>query len=326
MPYPYYILDVFASRAFGGNQLAVVLPEEDLHTAALQQIAAEFGFSETVFLYPGASLESPSRMRIFTPKQELPFAGHPTIGTSALLLLRPRVTQGSTRLQLAQPCGIVQVTGQVTSQVTGEPKDSGTAYTELTMPFLPEEAPCPVDSSILADLLQIEAFAIGFAGYAPRIVTAGPTFLFIPLRSVEALYSVRFNLQAWTRHLEKTSFSNVYVFAHEGGDTFHARMFAPNMGQPEDAATGAAAGGLAFYLNHDQAPAPHPHALIRQGLVLGRNSELRIQYETEAGVAPRIMIGGQSVLIASGELLAIPGVPDATGPAKNAQASGPPRG
>ena len=319
MPYPYYILDVFASRAFSGNQLAVVLPAEDLQTAALQKIAAEFGFSETVFLYPGDSLEGVSRMRIFTPKQELPFAGHPTIGTAALLLLRPRVTRGPTRLQLAQLSGIVQVTGEVT--------DDGSAYTQLTLPLVPQSTPCPLDSSILADLLQLETSALGSGalgsgGYEPRIISVGPTFLFVPVRSIETLYRVRFNLPTWTRHLEKTSFSNIYVFAHDSGDTFHARMFAPNMGQAEDAATGAAAGGLAFYLNHQRTPAPHARALIRQGLVLERNSELRIQYEEEPGKAPRILVGGQSVLISAGELLAVPEISDPDGPTKKAQTSG----
>jgi trans-2,3-dihydro-3-hydroxyanthranilate isomerase len=268
-----------------------VLPSQDASTALLQRIAAELALSETVFLYPSPTSWREATMRIFTPTMELPFAGHPTIGTAALVfLLSGAAPAQPVSVTLRQRCGDVQVTGSVTA--------SGAAAAELTLPAPPEIVPCPFDDAVLAQLLNLHARAIGFESYSAALVKAGPSFVFIPLASLTDLYAAVLELPTWNTHFKGTAGENVYLFAHEGAATFHARMFGPAMGQVEDAGTGSAAGGLGAYLNERRLA--FPRLEIRQGMKLGRNSRLGVGTVIDPAGQARITVGGHAVLVAKG--------------------------
>jgi trans-2,3-dihydro-3-hydroxyanthranilate isomerase len=297
--FSYYTLDVFADGPLAGNPLAVVLPAAEAPTALLQRIAAELALSETAFLYLSPTSWQQATMRIFTPTMELSFAGHPTIGTAALLFLLSGAAPGQARsVTLAQRCGEVHVTGAVAA--------AGAATAELTLPAQPELTACAFDNAFLAQLLNLPAGAIGFQGYASALVKAGPSFLFVPLASLSDLYAAELDLPTWNARLKGTAAENVYLFAHEGGTTFHARMFGPAMGQVEDAGTGSAAGGLGAYLN-ERRPA-FPSFDIRQGVKLGRSSRLGVRTLADAAGARPIAVAGRAVLIAKGQFvpLALP--------------------
>lgn len=293
--FPYYTLDVFADGPLMGNPLAVVLPPADAPTALLQRIAAELALSETVFLYPSQTSWQHAAMRIFTPVVELPFAGHPTIGAAALLLLLSGAAPGQAlSVTLAQPCGDVSVTGAVAG-------DGAAVTAELTMPAPPKIAPCPFDDVVLARLLNVPVRAIGFEGYASALVEAGPSFLFVPLASLPNLYAAELDMPTWNARLKGTAGANVYLFAREGQTTFHARMFGPAMGQVEDAATGSAAGGLGGYLNERRLA--FPTIEIRQGLKLERSSRLGVSAVLDPGGALRVTVRGRAVLMAKGNFV-----------------------
>lgn len=292
MPLRYRILDVFAKQPFSGNQLAVVDDLLHLTPAEMLKIAAEFGYSETVFLRAPATDGENYSMRIFTPTMELDFAGHPTLGATADILFKHHKTERESlrRMNIVQSVGVVDVAGQSLSDYK--------ATCELALPFIPEcrEAPIPVGH--IAAMLGIGHEDIGFDAYHPKHVTAGPSFLFVPLSTQDVLYRCDLDMTAWRRDLANTPCPNVYMFTQTDDHHFHARMFAPAMGQREDAATGAAAGGLAAYLNFNGDT--HDFGVIYQGKMLGRDSELSFKHARPSKGRAAIVISGSVFKVAEG--------------------------
>ena len=214
-------LDVFTETALAGNPLAVVLDAEGLDDARMQAIAAEFNLSETVFVFEPRNTVNSARVRIFTPKRELPFAGHPTVGAAALIAHQRAgdlLGAQDLRIVLEEPIGdVVCVARQRKGQALA-------AYFEL--PKLPErlqgEPPSPAE---IAAGLGLEPADIGFEGHEPSLYSAGAPFLFVPIRSLDAIGRAAPGILPWATKDGPATF--VYTReAEREGSAYHARMFA----------------------------------------------------------------------------------------------------
>ncbi len=290
----FYTLDVFTDQRFGGNPLAVVLDADALTTDRMQAIAAEFNLSETVFVVkPAKSGPNRCKLRIFTPKVELPFAGHPTIGASYLL-----ATQRLLELTPADPTIVLE---EGIGDVTVEVQFAGgvACATRMSVPKMPERGPPPPAADLAALLGLKESDVLP----APAAYSCGVPFLFVPVRSRAAIASIRLRADRWEQLLSAWWARSVFAFTTETVDPdaqIHARMFAPAMGVAEDPATGSAASALAGYL-HGEAPYEGRRRwMIEQGFEMGRPSLLELEAVATDGRVIAVCVGGRSVLVSEG--------------------------
>jgi trans-2,3-dihydro-3-hydroxyanthranilate isomerase len=281
-------LDVFTDRRFAGNPLAVVLETEALDAAAMQAIAREFNHPETVFVFAPADPAHRAHVRIFTPARELPFAGHPTVGTAVLLGARDG---GGSDIVLEEGIGAVRCTLESTSDGGGSAR--------FAIPQLPTEAGAPADDAAIAAALSLTPSDIGEG--RPARWSAGLPFTFVPIASLSAMARCRPDLAKFDAAFGAGGAA--YAFCNETAEPdhhFHARMFAPGMGVPEDPATGSAAafaGVLARRLRDGT------HALvIEQGYEMGRPSLIRLTAEVAAGRLVSASIGGNAVIVTEGTI------------------------
>ena len=301
----FHTLDVFTEQPLAGNPLAVVLDAEGLDHAAMLAITREFNLSETVFVAPPKDPVNSAAMRIFTPGGELPFAGHPTVGTAVLLA---RLNAGG---MASQPGGVVialeQALGVVKVEVTARP---GRAMRGVfAVPRLSERVAWAPDVSEIAAALGIDPLDIGFGAHAPSCWSAGVPFAMVPLRSLDAVGRVRVaDASAWDRAFAATGRGAAYLYAQETVDPahhIHARMFAPKLGISEDPATGSAAAAFAGVAAAFEKPPSGTHQLvIEQGYEMGRPSQIVLDIEVTAGVLTGTRIGGAAVPVSEGGLLA----------------------
>lgn len=300
MPYRYYTLDVFTDRMFGGNQLAVFPDARGLATELMQQIAREFNLSETAFVLPPEEPHHTRRLRIFTPGTELPFAGHPTLGTAHVLASTGEVTlEGDiTRIVFEEGAGPVPV---AIRSAQGRP-----VSTQLTAAKLPEFGPEPPPRAELAALLSLQPSDFPENDFAPAAVSCGVPFLLIPVRDRGVLRRIRLDRARWQTTLSSFWAPHLYVVTsdpeREGSD-LRARMFAPAMGIAEDPATGAAATALAGYLGARESAASGTFRwVVEQGFEMGRPSILEIEAEKRDGALVAARVGGASVLVSEGTM------------------------
>ena len=300
----YLTADVFTDELFGGNQLAVFPDARDIPENRLQDVAREFNFSETTFVFPASDAAHTRRVRIFTPGTELPFAGHPTIGTAHVLATIGDVplTGERTRIVFEQRVGPIPVTIRAEN---GRP-----VYCDLTVAKLPEEGPPAPPREALARALSLEPDDVLDGDWAPRAWTCGVPYLFIPVRDRAAVARSRVNAEAWERALAGTWAPEVLVFAREGerpGSDLHARMYAPGFGIAEDPATGSAAAALAGYLARRD---PRREGTLRwrleQGFEMKRPSILDIEADVARGEVTSVRVGGASVIVSEGTMLIEP--------------------
>lgn len=290
----FHTLDVFTSEPFGGNPLAVVLGGDVLLPAQMQRIAREFNLSETVFVLPPVRSEALHRIRIFTPQRELPFAGHPTIGTACLLAELGLVPKGGeSAFQLEEGAGLVPVSVRLTP---GEP-----SFAELTTAQLPERRAAP-DAATLAALLGLDADDIGSGDEQARAVSCGLPYVLVPLRSPELMAAIDFDAMAARRVLAGQWAQPLYVYARGYEGELRARMFAPDLGVFEDPATGSAAAALAGALAAEQNADGDYRWTIHQGLEMGRPSVLHARAERRRGAVVAVRVGGHSLRISEGLL------------------------
>lgn len=300
MRYRFHTADVFTDQIFGGNPLAVFPQAGGLKAAQMQKVAAEFNFSETTFVFPPETSQGTRRLRIFTPKGELPFAGHPTVGTAHVLSAIGDIplSGGEANAVFEEGVGAVPVTIR---GVGGKP-----TYAELTAPQLPEFGPEPPPLEQLAALLSLEVGDLLLGEYGPQAVSCGVPFLFLPLRDREALARVRLDRQRWQDLLADFWAPSLYLFCADGersGVDWRARMFAPAMGIEEDPATGSAATALAGYLGSRHAAASGQlRWLVEQGVEMGRPSLLQVEADKVEGTLGAIRVGGASVLVSEGTM------------------------
>jgi trans-2,3-dihydro-3-hydroxyanthranilate isomerase len=327
--YRFVTADVFTSRPFGGNPLAVFPRAEGLPPETMQAIAKEFNFSETTFVLPPERSGSTRRVRIFTPRTELPFAGHPTIGTAHVLVATGLVGGGAERgaggasggpagagaergagasgqgtIDLVFDEGVGPIPVQVTLE-EGQP-----SFAEMTVAKLPESGPAPSDDAALAAMLSLSPDDLLGAPFQPQAFSCGLPFLYVPLRSRQALSRARLDTSLWRGTLRESWAKDVFVLAWDGppgGPVLHARMFAPGSGIEEDPATGSAAAALAGYLAaRDGSAAATLQWTINQGADMGRPSLLRVLADRSGGRLTRVRVGGSSVIMTEGELLLEP--------------------
>ncbi|MDJ0661984.1 MAG: PhzF family phenazine biosynthesis protein [Crocosphaera sp.] len=300
MVYSFYTVDVFTNTMFGGNQLAVFPHGDGLSSEIMQKIAAEFNFSETVFILPPTDKNNTKKLRIFTPTQELPFAGHPTLGAAYIL----GITDES--LPNNNDCNIIFEEGVGLVSVNIEFENKQPIYTELTSPQLPEFSDDIPSIEELASILSLQVEDFTQDNYTPQAVSCGLPFLFVPLHDREALKRIKLNSDRWQQILGKAWASSLYVFCFDPenkGSHIRARMFAPGLGVTEDPATGSAATAFGGYLGiRETENNGQFHWRIEQGFEMGRPSFLEVKIEKIEGKINKIGVGGSSVLVSQGTM------------------------
>ncbi|MGZ8414274.1 MAG: PhzF family phenazine biosynthesis protein [Gemmatirosa sp.] len=309
--YQFVTTDVFTDRQFGGNQLAVVLDARGLSGEEMLAITREFNYSETTFVLP-PERGGACRVRIFTPGAEVPFAGHPTVGTAHVLVATGAVRfdgiEGT--LVLEEEVGDVPVRVRLprVAPVGGgvEP-----VFVQLSVASLPEERAAP-SREALAEALSLTPADLLDGAYAPRTASCGLPFVLVPLASHDAVRRARVRHEAWERALPPDAWSReLMVFAMgapdeataRAGVDVHARVFVPGLSVPEDPATGSANAALAGYL---AARTPRLDGTLRwvvaQGIEMGRPSRLELEADKRGGEITAVRVGGSAVVVSDGTL------------------------
>jgi trans-2,3-dihydro-3-hydroxyanthranilate isomerase len=294
-------LDVFTGERFAGNPLAVVLEAEGLATEDMQRIAKEFNLSETVFVFPPSEPRQRADIRIFTPARELPFAGHPTVGTSVLLALLDRNGQpGAVAFGLKEQVGIVPCAVEV--------KDASSGTARFRLPRLPFVWGDGKESADCAWALGLDPTEIGFDQHVPSRHSAGVAYDLVPVSSLEALARSKPQGEAFDKAFGDSDHPAAYVYARipdAEGLRFRARMFGPGMGIAEDPATGSAAAAFAGALMQCEPLGDGEHNIVvEQGIEMGRPSEIGLQLVIKDGALASAEIGGGAVMVSRGEMLA----------------------
>jgi len=295
MRYRYFTCDVFTDTRFGGNQLAV-LPEADgLSDEQMQQIAREFNFSETTFVLPPEAGHD-CRVRIFTPPREVPFAGHPNIGTAFVLATMGvfGALEAPTSATFEEEAGLVEV--------AIEKREGGRVWCELTAPQGLTLGKT-VSAQFVASAVALTADDILTTAHAPQMASVGLPFLIAELRDRGALERARPDVSGLegliAEGIEQPDV-HLYVRTSDGFD-LRARMFSPMDGIPEDPATGSANCALVGLLSHlDQAASGAFAWRIAQGVEMGRPSVLEARTEKRDGAVVNVWIGGESVMVSEG--------------------------
>ncbi|MFZ5616116.1 MAG: PhzF family phenazine biosynthesis protein [Pseudomonadota bacterium] len=289
--YEFETFDVFTNRKFTGNPLAVVMDARGLSSADMQTITREFNLSETTFVLPPENPLNTARVRIFTIGYEMPFAGHPTVGT-AIALARARKLSGELRLELNT--GVFPVRVDV---------DRPAPFAEFQNPNLPSETGAAPDASRIEAALSLPRGAVDRGAHRPRKVGAGVNFIYARA-PLEAVRAAKVNSGAFDAlDLEETVGVLLYAEGGEAADAaYHARMFAPNAGVPEDPATGSAAAGFPGQIALSQnLPDGAYRWVIEQGFEMGRPSRIHATIETLGGAVKLVRIGGEAVPVATGQ-------------------------
>jgi len=297
MEYQFYTADVFTDQTFGGNPLAVFPQAQGLSSLQMRKIAGEINYSETVFVLPPETAEGTRRLRIFTPKAELPFAGHPTVGTAYILAYIGDITLDKPEITIIFEEGVGSVPVKILSEA-GKP-----TYTELTAAQLPEFGLNTPDIEDLAEILSLAPEDFLKGEYSPQAVSCGLPFLFIPLNSQKALARAKLKRDRWESLLANYWADCVYLFTFETSSKSifaRSRMFAPSLGIEEDPATGSAAAALGGYLGIRDQRDGILQWQIEQGIEMGRPSLLTVQTFKKEGLIQKICVGGSSVMVIQG--------------------------
>lgn len=296
----YLTADVFTSQPFGGNQLAVFPDARGIPEHRLLDVAREFNFSETTFVYPARDAAHTRQVRIFTPGAEVPFAGHPTVGTAHVLATIGEIPLAGdeTRIVFEEQVGPVRVTIRA---LDGRP-----VFSQLSVAKLPEAGPAPPPRAALARVLGLRENELLDDRWAPEPFSCGLPFLFIGLRDRDAVARAHIRLDEWQSTLAGQWASEVFVFARGGeraGTDFRARMFAPGLRVAEDPATGSACAAFAGYLAaRDARQDGTLRWTIEQGFEMGRPSMLEVEADVRHGTLVAVRVGGASVLISEGTM------------------------
>jgi trans-2,3-dihydro-3-hydroxyanthranilate isomerase len=287
----FHTCDVFTDRRFGGNPLAVVLDADGLSDPQMQAIAREFNYSETVFLLRPEHGHD-ARMRIFTPAREVPFAGHPTIGTAFVLASRVPSLARSGRIVLEAPVGPVDVEVE---------RDAGSVrLCRFTAPRLPRLGPSAPPREHLAAMLGLATSEVLDSA---EFWSCGLSFLVVPLSSVSALQCCQLDLRVWSEILEGYESKHIYPVARAGA-AWRVRMFAPDAGVAEDPATGSAAAAFAGWLAcYAPEATPRSEFTLLQGEEIGRPSRIALRIDRDGDRVTEVRVGGSSVLVSQGTLL-----------------------
>jgi trans-2,3-dihydro-3-hydroxyanthranilate isomerase len=286
----FYIVDVFAEKKYSGNQLAVFRGAGALSDDEMQQIAAEMGFSETTFILSDEQRNSGFEVRIFTPKEEIPFAGHPTLGTA--YIVRNEILRGNTEKAILNlKVGQIPVTFN---------KDGYCWMKQIEPRFGQQHKP-----EILAPVLGVDADELD-ERFPIQEVSTGLPFFIVPLKTITALKKAKIDRQGYFDLIKESEAKGILVFCpetHESQNDISVRVFVDYYGIPEDPATGSGNGCLAGYLvKHRYFGKEGIDIRSEQGYEIGRPSLLLLKAEQrEAGID--IAVGGKSMIVARGEFV-----------------------
>jgi len=291
----YYTLDVFSNQPLAGNPLAVLLDSDGLDDAQMQKIAREFNLSETVFVSDPRDPVNTAALRIFMPERELPFAGHPTVGTAVLLAhLRARQLLATEDLRVV----LEEKIGAVVCIARHRKGEAMAAYFHL--PRLPERLGDAPDDAALAQDLGITVEEIGFGAHRPIQMRLGAPGLFVPVKNLDTIARLTPSRKPWGEN------GGPYLYAYtrevaDKGSSFHARMFAGGWGISEDPATGAAASAFAGVLMAFEPPGEGEHMyVIEQGYEMGRPSQISLALNIEHGSLVDATVGGSACIVCQG--------------------------
>src|SRR6476620_5944924 len=299
----FYQADVFTAQPFGGNPVAVFPEAQGLTDDQLQQIAREMNLSETVFVFPPTDPAAVVRLRIFTPTQEIPFAGHPVVGTMHVLAQLGMIATPEPVTRVVPECNIglfpvdlLMRDGQVMRVVMTQPD-----------PQFLERIEDTEDLYKVAAALGIPKHTITDMKWPLQVVSTGLPVLIVPVRTLTAVRSINPDASAIINVCERFGANGIMVFTTLTVESFasvHARMFAPKIGILEDPATGSAGGALGAYLvqNGVVEVGPRTDILIEQGYEIGRPSRILVQVESDDDVIQGVKVGGQCVMVVEGVL------------------------
>lgn len=299
----FYQADVFTALPFGGNPVAVIPDAEGLSDDQLQQIAREMNLSETVFVFPPTDQAAVARLRIFTPTQEIPFAGHPVLGTFYILAELGIIPAKQAVTRLMQECNIglfpVELhaeDGHVERVVMTQPKPEFLGPVEETE-----------DLYKVASALGLAKHVIADTKWPVEVVSTGLPVMIVPVRTLTAVRSIRPDATAITDLCRRFGANGLMVFTTvtvEPSATVHTRMFAPSIGILEDPATGSASGALGAYLvqNGVVDVLPVTEIIAEQGFEIDRPSSIYIEVESDDDIIQSVKVGGQCVKVIEGTL------------------------
>lgn len=299
----FYQADVFTSVPFGGNPVAVVPEASGLSDQELQQIAREMNLSETVFILPPTEAEAVAKIRIFTPTQEIPFAGHPVLGAFFVLGKLGRLSLSGPITRVLHECniGIFPVDvhchrGEILRVVMSQPKPEFLIVIEAAE-----------DLYELANSLGMDKAALKGARAPVQVVSAGFPVMIVPVRTLTAVRSIVPDAHAITDLCGRYGANGIMVFTTvtvEPFATVHTRMFAPPIGVLEDPATGSASGALGAYLVHHGIVevGPTTEIIAEQGYEVDRPARIVIQVESDDDAIQEVKVGGEVVLVIQGEI------------------------
>jgi trans-2,3-dihydro-3-hydroxyanthranilate isomerase len=299
MKYEFRIVDVFTNRQFGGNPLAVVLDAEGLSSAQMQSIAGEFNLAETTFVLRPKDPGNSAHVRIFTPRAEMPFAGHPNVGTAFALAREGHVYDQPIE---ARSLLFEEIAGLVKMELLGDGSAASGAQLSAPQPLIIGDEVSP---EVIAQVCNISVADVDIQNHRPCIASCGAPFAIAELRSREALAAAHHNAAAFTTHLPRDYATGVHVYMRVGGEIvdIHTRMFAPLHGIPEDPATGSANValiGLLAQLGSEGSGTLSKR--IGQGFDMGRPSIMDAQAIKQNGKVVQTLIGGECVEVMRGVL------------------------
>ena len=298
----YITVDVFTSTRFEGNPLAVMADARGLSDTAMQRIAAEFGYSEVTFVLPPENPENTAKVRIFTPTMEVPFAGHPNVGTAYVLGQQGEIFGrpiGDT-LRFEEKAGLVEVVlkrseGHVDAATIRAPR--------------PLEIGDTIPDAIIANCVSIDPASIRKNTHAPVFASVGLNFAVAELESLEALAAASPNLNGFQAAAKTTTGSHdfslfLYVRPAATPWKIRARMFAPLDNVIEDPATGSASAALSAYLvSLLPETGISQHMTIEQGVEMGRRSIIELDVVKKAETVTDVTISGSCVPVMKGEII-----------------------
>ncbi|MBD2022471.1 PhzF family phenazine biosynthesis protein [Leptolyngbya sp. FACHB-36] len=294
MPLKFHIVDVFAEKKYAGNQLAVFTEAASLSTEEMQQIAKEMNYSETTFIGSSQERDGGYDVRIFTPAKELPFAGHPTLGTAFIL-------QYAIIQQSVETIVLNLKVGQIPVAMTYRDRSPDI----LTMKQNPPVFGDVVTAAAIAPVLNLDITDID-SRFPIQEVSTGVPFLIVPLKTLAALKRIKVNVDRLAEVVKSLQAKEVFVFCPETrnpANHFSARMFAPLLGIAEDPATGSANGCFAGYLaQHNYLEFASVDVRVEQGYEIGRPSLLLLKAQKQDDII-EVSVGGNVILVAQGEFV-----------------------
>lgn len=299
----FYQADVFTSQPFGGNPVAVFPDADGLTDDELQQIAREMNLSETVFVFPPTDPAAVARLRIFTPTQEIPFAGHPVLGTFYVLAQLGRISIQEPVTSVVQECNI----GLFSVELHAEQSRVVRVVMSQPKPEFLDPIDAVDDVYLIGGALSLPKHVIADTKWPLQVVSTGLPVLIVPVRTLTAVRSINPDASAIINVCERFGANGIMVFTTVTVESFasvHARMFAPKIGILEDPATGSAGGALGAYLvqNGVVEVGPTTDILIEQGYEIDRPSRILVQVESDDDVIQGVKVGGHCVMVVEGTL------------------------